>query len=562
MFSPDLKSLSQLVTSTKANEWLYVETKDYGYSKQNVFKTTNGYFDKFCLCLKDLFTGFTLAQKTQDAVNRVLTSCEGINPGKLQEEPFKHASSIAAWNSSIETFDKAKIKLVWNNKLTVIRAIDSLSECLKASFFLPALKKLRALVDIIPPGCFNGEKIAKLFQEVKKAYEKLESIDLTPYLERSVCWVKVVETLKDLKLCLRGEQQIEEDAFDSLDSLPWRYYMGPWSIYPSSNLINTAANSQKRIDSLIFDFNNEKIIMAESSNPEQLAEKYTEILLSFFKTQRVSQRCPIQINFTQPRLNPLSKKFPAVDEILEPLIRKTMSLLEKHPEYFLHRTSLYEEGNNIPNADKQKEERRKCLSHLSGYPVRSVYKLEKIYAVPCRPLREGIKQVIQSLRQQGCTSFNIDLNEAVSFSTEASIARKLQALEEGRDFIISSQGKDYGCHRKILYEAFPYLQAQMSGSFSSEGGADRLNLDQILPLTQLPVNCGEWVLNALVGYAYTTEHPNLPENITMETREAYRVYLTYIDFLNPLRELALLPVEATPSIAESSEDRGLEGFDG
>lgn len=215
----------------------------------------------------------------------------------------------------------------------------------------------------------------------------------------------------------------------------------------------------------------------------------------------------------------------------------------------MHQTSLYEEGNQIPDADKQKAKTKKCLSHLTGYPVGKVYDLKGINAIPHRPLRKGIQQTIHRLQQEGFafpikshfrsqTHFinplhDIDLSKAVSFSTEAAIARELQALEGGLNFTVSFQGKDYGCHKEVLYDAFPYLQSRESGNFEPEKEANKLNLDTILPSTQLPVDFGKWVLDALVTYAYTTEHPNLPENISMETRQAYQAYLTYIDFLNP-----------------------------
>ncbi len=125
--------------------------------------------------------------------------------------------------------------------------------------------------------------------------------------------------------------------------------------------------------------------------------------------------------------------------------------------------------------------------------------------------------------------------------------RNLANEESGTDFVLKFGGKELGVHRAVLSSVFGYCKALASFNKQQSGKENHnniLNLESSYKavttknpkLSLSSDNEKEWLLNAIKMYAYTREHPYLPENSSAQAQNAYNVYLALIDYLAPINE--------------------------
>lgn len=507
-----MPGVSQLLTDkAHAGEWLYIEQNSTGADVLNV---TNGYWDKFWLCIWDLFCRFQTAERTRLCIDKLLNNAISyLN----QEEPLQNIERANCYSSVISNL--SKVKLIWNKTLNnppefnpdISLFKDDLSQMEEIFAILPNLPKKKQ------------DKITQIKAKIDTAVQNLNGItNQNSHSEKVKIWLELSQAIIECK------KVFTKCSSASAGWGLWNYKVGFWCISPRSQIFNTAAGSKKILPYLDCSFDMGEFVYEQgqqnspksdfSDQGNQQIQGQLNNLLKFMKGQAESQRRPVSIF--------LKITSGATDITLVNFLRNQISsLICQNPDYFLHQTSLFEEVRHENQEGRVNQYH--CFSMVRSSREASGLDYEGISCI----LRPEVTKVLNRLPKQG----KAQTPGPYSPLEKLKVEKALMNSEQDYDFTIQLCGKQKGCHKEILLSAFPHLESRenIQGKLKTDN-PNLLNLDSHGLEIQIPPGYEDWILQALVTFAYTRAHPNLPTQQTKETQQAYHAYRTLLDYLRPL----------------------------
>lgn len=446
---------------TSSREWIYT-TQDHN------FAMTNGPFSKFCIFFTDSFTGFSMAARTQDAIEKVLK--DAIKPKDSLADALE---DIRKYQKTVDLLNT--VRTLWNTQITNIPQIT-----------LPPLdgeiKSHNAIYRILP-------------QAEQKKWAPYENRECTSVAN----WISSAEFLmNDAKTWMPTAQ-----VYASFN-VPWSYEFDFWKITPKKHTFKMAGDYEQELEYLEVYFKAADFKKTWKQSQADLTgeNRALDLLCSFFQRQQEWQRKPVTIIFpTNVFWN--AGGFSVYLRNIAQLMNQKM---KDNSACFVHRTALYAE---VYLDESQKDSAGVCLSR--------VVHGKDCYISPPAP-RPELKGLINEIPQRG---FSQDVLQ--QHRCEIALMQKADT----HNFSLRLEGKERGCNKEVLLEAYPQLRAQER--FKEH--PNQLNLDA-LQVNIHPQHV-EWVLDELLIFAYCRQHPTLRKQQSKETQEAFVSYQALLDFLRP-----------------------------
>jgi hypothetical protein len=529
-----LENLSKVLSSARSGEWLYTQKKSYSYYYEaEEFCVTNGYWDKFCLCVSDVFYGFSSAQNTQEKVEGAFKNAvENFKKEEFDGGPLKHVENVQYYRNSLTNLNK--VTLVWGKTLNTAPEFNPW-EAIDLNNDIDAMEEI---FRILP-------------KEERTKYHNLKEIIAAGIKSRSSTapssnplglWLNVAGALKQCKQAWL----VRFDAKHDWDN--WSYRLGEWKIRPENKTFKTASNCTKTLHYLSISLDTNRVffdgIRGKDSLKDddfeklkkQLLQTHINTIFHFTHSQSSNQKRPISICIETLKENTTSIEFVRFSKFIDALVKEILEKMEKNPDDFIHQTSLFVEASPY---EKENNDIRSslCLSRVVGYSIK-----EPLF--PKAYLRKEFNELILELSQnklinQMLLKIKADcyiksFTDELKLLQKQKIELKFMGMKETYNFVIEFSGIAKGCHKTILREAFPFLKAREKNKHNfKDTDLNLLSLNTLGLKLNVDPGFKKWILNALLIFAYTRQHPNLTTEITPGTQEAFTAYCTLLEYLRP-----------------------------
>jgi hypothetical protein len=569
-------SLKTVLNQAHPGEWLYQYDACH-------FKFTDGYWDKFCLCIFDIFTWFSTARSTQEAVQRALEdeikSLKGratTSPGLGQQKFFESAEAIRECQTFMQ--ELSKCSLIWNRQLENLPTFESRD----LASFDSQLNGMQEIYTVLPP------------QEELKYQDQITTLEtaLTQYNTSSApedtkieAWLTLAQILNKCKKVWLAKP--DDCKSYVLDDIPWRYNLGKWNIEPCRQIVQSANGVARNLFYLKVSFASVKMFgewaAHYSTNPpnfttweKEQIQAQIDAVFQFVQGQVEHQRRPITLQFPNwvnaldgDGVQLVAARFKT---FMDSLVASTQVLMKKNPTCFIHEAALLAEAS--PQTDASG-----CSSRLVYVYSNEDFIRPPVLRPELEPLVLQLKGKIDTSismelmkcgashdftirlcgRDRGCCKevlleafpflktredlkdpnfLNLDLLLQIDIPTSVvkmqQLEMELMKFEKSHDFTIRLGGKDRGCCKAVLLEAFPFLKTreELKGRLQ---GADPnlLNLDLLVQSVEGSVHpeFAEWVLDSILVFAYSRQRPALHRGST----NANNAFVSCCALLNYLR---------------------------
>jgi hypothetical protein len=516
-----LNDLNQLLTTAPQGSWLYAQ-KGSWISEGGQYKLAiaTGYWDKCWVCVRDILSLGTTAQKTQELVNSLLKpSIQTIQTPHLIVGPLAYLQPIKDYKSVISNL--SNVQLIWGKALTPPSEFELL--CSFHSFG-QEIERIQEFVSILPVN--DQPTVKEPYNRVQERLDKWNSLfsnEPRPSSEAQLqSWIDVVEAIKEFKVAFFSNfQPLGDAALEnmSLHQVAWIYKLGIWTLIPQQKIFETTKGSHFTLPYLHIDLDLQAIadewwdyfLTLSKKELSQLKKwesgKITELtqpLLNFMQHQLEGQKRPIFISCFTSNISPM---ITSLDKFLEFI--KLLATELSNSGLFIHNQSVFEKISREGLSNF--EDSYLCFSRFvylnSGKDHTKKEKILYSSYLGKRPI-ELMKAQKETLR--------------------------LMQNQSTFDFTVQLSGKQQTCSKAVLLEAFPFLQAQeaMKGKMK-DFDPNLLNLDTLQKDISIPNGFEEWILTSLVTFAYTREHPLLPLNSSDDAQQALAVYYGLVDYLRP-----------------------------
>jgi hypothetical protein len=499
-----IKDLSQVLAQARTGEWLYVHNQ-YGTIS---FKVTNGYWDKFWLCIVDWLYGYPLAQKTHLAVHKVLSQ----ERQDLKKEAAKDLPCFYRSIADIEGYQKAqsqlaKCCLIWNEQFSPTLELNPQ----EIPSFRQEVSKMKQIYKLLP----------KKAQEKYSQYQLIKT-HVKNFKDSSVSNSSKINSWQAIAKALGECKKTWLDTDGDLDYRGWHYKYQGWNFSSHHHDFDTAGGHKQRLfyiqasldlTKVFYDWKEQSAIPATELKDWEKARIafHVNALIKFLQSQAEHQRQPITIEIPH-RVDSTDYFFKErFTNFASDLIEALQEAMKKHRASFVHQAGLFSDVSGVENDDPHR-----CYSRIK------CQLLENEQYLPPPYLRPELKWLLPKL--------GIGYPNPDTIAKMQKCQMQLIELKETHDFVVRFRGKERGCNKSVLLEAFPFLKAREDNKASfREYDPNLLNLDGLIG--DVPPEHEDWILTSLLDFAYARQHPILPTQSKLSAKKALKIYFALLSYL-------------------------------